>query len=86
MRSRAEEIRAGGQLDSVTMLREFEPGDRVAARLEISTGGFMRGGEDAGVDLMGDGTIVAFAGGIRREPLELKPGQTPFDAVRRRLR
>ena len=57
---------------------------QVAGRVEISTGGLLRRGEDAGVDVMGDGTFVAFAGGMRRT--ELDPGrQGPFEAVRRAL-
>ncbi len=66
------------------MLREFEPAERVAARLEISTGGTFRG-TSAGVDVMGDGAVVAFAGGVRRRPLEPLAGETPFDAIRREL-
>lgn len=50
------------------MLRQFEPEVRVAARLELSTGGFLRK-RDAGVDVMGDGTLVAYSGGIRRREL-----------------
>jgi hypothetical protein len=66
------------------MLREFEPSDRVAARLELSTGRWPRA-RAAGVDVMGDGTVVAFAGGIGRRPLEPQGGESPFDAVRRAL-
>jgi len=66
------------------MLRTFEPGDRVAARFEISTGGWLRGSA-AGVDVMGDGRIVAFAGGVSRSELEPRGNETPFDAVRRQL-
>ena len=66
------------------MLRTFEPGDRVAARIEISTGGWLRGA-DAGVDVMGDGTVVAFSGGMTRTPLEPAHGEDAYDAVRRRL-
>ena len=33
------EARGAGRLPRVSMLRDFEPGDRVAARLELSTGG-----------------------------------------------
>ncbi len=47
------------------MLRDFEPGERVAARLELSTGGLLRG-RAAGVDVMGDGSLVAVRGGVRR--------------------
>jgi ribulose 1,5-bisphosphate carboxylase large subunit-like protein len=84
MERRAEEILAQGPLEGVKMLREFEPAERVAARLEVSTGG-MLSGTAAGVDVMGDGSVVAFGGGVRRRPLEPRGGQTPFDAVRAEL-
>jgi hypothetical protein len=66
------------------MLREFEPGQRVAARLEISTGRWLRG-RAVGVDVMGDGNVVAFEGGMTRNELELRRGESAFDAVRREL-
>jgi hypothetical protein len=67
------------------MFREYEPGAQVAGRVEISTGGLLRSGVSAGVDVMGDGTLVAYRGGVRRE--ELDPGQQgPFEAVREALR
>ena len=66
------------------MLRDFEPGDRVAARLELSTGGALRG-RTAGIDLMGDGSLVAYAGGIGRRALEAAPDETPLGALRREL-
>jgi hypothetical protein len=66
------------------MLREFEPGERVAARLELSTGGWLRGRE-AGVDVMGDGGLVAYVGGLGRSHLEPRGDETAFDAVRRAL-
>ena len=85
LEERAKNIRALGPLEAKKMIREFEPGDQVAGRVEISTGGFMRRGGEAGVDVMGDGRFVAFAGGMRRS--ELDPGQDgPFEAVRRALR
>ncbi|MET0823860.1 MAG: hypothetical protein ABWY79_05835, partial [Solirubrobacterales bacterium] len=59
-------------------------GDLVAGRVEISTGGPLRGGATAGVDVMGDGRYVPFAGGIGREQLD--PGErSPFAVVRRAL-
>ena len=84
LRRVAEEVRAEGGLPTVKMLREFEPGDRVAARIEISTGGWLRGA-DGGVDVMGDGSVVAFRGGLHRTPLEPRHDETPYDAVRRAL-
>jgi hypothetical protein len=66
------------------MLRRFEPSQRVAARLEISTGGWLRG-HAAGVDVMGDGSVVPFRGGMARSELEPRRGESAFDAVRRAL-
>ena len=80
----AQEIRAAGPLEPRKMIREYEPEVQVAGRVEISTGGMLRRGEDAGIDVMGDGTFVAFAGGLRRT--ELDPGDRgPFEAVRQAL-
>jgi len=85
LRRRAEQVQADGALPEVKSIRTFAPADRVAARLEISTGGWLRGGGDAGIDVMGDGTLVPFAGGIGRKPLLLTEGETAFDAVHRAL-
>jgi hypothetical protein len=84
MERACERVRAAGPLSEVKMLRSFEPGQRVAARVELSTGGMLRG-RDAGIDVMGDGELVAYAGGIRRETLAPRAGETPYDAVRRAL-
>lgn len=82
MRQRAEQIRAEGPLGSVKAFREYGPAQRVAGRVELSTGGWLRGG-DAGVDVMGDGSLVAYSGGIRKRPLD--EGGDPFEAVRKAL-
>jgi hypothetical protein len=84
MERRADEIRAEGPLHGVKTLRDFEPGERVAARLELSTGGWLRG-RDAGVDVMGDGRLVAYAGGMGRRELDATSDQAAFEAVRREL-
>jgi len=84
MERRVKGIRAEGPLRARKMFREYDPGVQVAGRVEISTGGFLRSGESAGIDVMGDGTLVAYEGGTRRA--ELDPGQDgPFEAVRRAL-
>ena len=84
MQAQVERIRAGTDLASVKMLREFEPSERVAARLEISTGSIFRG-RSAGIDVMGDGSIVAFAGGVARRPLEPEASEPPYAAIAREL-
>jgi hypothetical protein len=82
MRARAEGIRGEGALAPVKAFREYGPEQRVAARLEISTGRLI-GGRDAGVDVMGDGSLVPYTGGIRKRPLEASGD--PYAAVRRAL-
>lgn len=81
MRERADEIRAEGPLDSVKAFREYGPEQRVAGRVELSTGGFLRS-RDAGVDVMGDGSLVPYAGGFSKRKLD---ETAPFDAVREEL-
>jgi hypothetical protein len=80
LRAQAEEIRSEGPLEPVGSVRDFEPGEQVHARLEIRSGGLLRG-RDAGVDVMGDGTYIPYRGGVRRTQLDPRDGQTPFDAV-----
>src|SRR6188472_2861664 len=49
LRSHTERIKAEGDLPEVSMIRTYEPGDQVRARLEVSTGGVLRS-RDAGID------------------------------------
>ena len=83
-RREIEELRAEGPLEKVSMLRDFEPEARVHARLEISGKGLLRP-PTAGVDLRGDGSLIAFSGSLAREELEAEDGD-PFELVRRALR
>ena len=83
-RSRVEELRAEGPLERVSMLRDFEPSAQVQARLEISGKGLLRP-PTAGVDLRGDGSLIAFSGSMAREELTAEGDETPFDLVRRAL-
>lgn len=85
LRRRVEEIRGEGPLPGVSMLREYEPGDRVAARLELSARAGLLRRREAGVDVRGDGEIVGYAGGIGRRQLEPRRGESVFDALRREL-
>jgi hypothetical protein len=85
MERRVKDIRSEGPLQAAKMFRKYDPGVQVAGRVEISTGGFLRSGVSAGIDVMGDGTLVAYQGGVQRE--ELDPGQKgPFEAVRKALK
>lgn len=80
MRAAVEEIRGEGGLPAVKMLREFSPGQRVKARVEISTGGLLRRRE-AGVDVMGDGSVVPYEGSVFKRHLDPPEGVRYEDAV-----
>ena len=81
MERHSQEIRSEGPLDQISAIRDFEPEQRVHARLELSTGGLFRGRE-AGMDVMGDGALVPYVGVVRKRRLEPAPGESAFDAIR----
>ncbi|HET8566895.1 MAG TPA: hypothetical protein VFL77_10530 [Solirubrobacterales bacterium] len=84
MRERALAIRSEGPARPVRSLRDYEPGDQVQARLQLSGRGRFRK-PSAGVDVRGDGTFVPFRGGVVREELDPTHHDTPFDLVRETL-
>jgi hypothetical protein len=84
MKRQTQVIRQEGPLGEISAIRDFQPGQRVHARLELSSGGFFRGRE-AGLDLMGDGALVPYVGVVRKRRLEPQEGQSPFDAIRSAL-
>jgi hypothetical protein len=81
---RVAEIRREGSLQGMNALRDYEPGQRVHARLELSTGGLFRGRE-AGVDVMGNGALVPYVGSVQKRKVDSPEGGSAFDAVRQAL-
>ena len=77
-------MQAEGGLRKVSAIRTFEPDERVQARIEISAGR-MRRRREAGVDVMGDGSLVPYLGGISKQRLESAGDEAAFDAVREAL-
>jgi hypothetical protein len=84
MERHSQEIRREGPLRQISVIRDYEPGKRVHARLELSTGGPFRGRE-AGMDVMGDGALVPYVGVVRKRRLEPTHGESAFDAIREAL-
>jgi hypothetical protein len=84
MEDRAKKVRAEGPLEDVAAIRDYSADVLVHARLELSTGRFLFGRE-AGIDVMGDGNLVPYVGGIRKRQLEPSGGESPFDAIRKAL-
>ena len=66
-------------------VREFAPAVQVVARLEVSGPGRFLPPKRGGVDVLGDGSVSAYMGGVRRRPVQAKGNKTPYDALRRAL-
>jgi hypothetical protein len=66
--------RAPGRVAVVSLGRRYEPGDQVAARIEVKGRGVR-----AGVDVRGDGTLQAWKGRVFRKAL---PGDDALKALR----
>lgn len=81
IRELADQISEQDRLDEIKALRNFEPARRVAARLELSRGGWFRHRE-AGVDVMGNGSVVPYIGSIRRRRINPEGGAGPWEALR----
>ena len=68
-RRRVEEIRREGGLPAISVFRTHTPDQRVHARIEISGPGLLHG-KEGGIDVMGDGTAIAYTGAIRKEQID----------------
>jgi hypothetical protein len=78
--ARGRELADGARAGPVDtkVLGRWEPQQQVAARLEL--------GRRGGVDIRGDGSAEAYTGRVRRRLIELRRGESPYDALRRALR
>jgi hypothetical protein len=75
------EAGADGRAEGGTLIRRLEPVQIVVGRLELSGPGGLR----AGVDVRGDGSSEAFTGRLRRRVVKQRDGESPYDALRRKL-
>jgi hypothetical protein len=78
---RALEQSADGRPEGGALIRRLEPVQIVVARLELAGPRRVR----AGVDIRGDGSSEAFTGRFRRQVVEQRGGETPYEALRREL-
>jgi hypothetical protein len=85
VRRRVDDVRREGGLPAISAFREHAPDQRVHARIEMSGPGLLRGRE-GGVDVMGDGTVIAYRGAIRKRPLEAASLDEAFDLLANALR
>jgi hypothetical protein len=79
-RRRVEEIRREGGLPGISAFREHPSDQRVQARIEISGPGFFRSRE-GGIDVMGDGSAIAYIGAIRKETIGAHSLDEAFDRL-----
>jgi hypothetical protein len=80
-RARGAAVLAEGNLGGVSAFREYGPEQRVQARIEVSGGGLFRGPE-GGIDLMGDGSVVAYSGAVRKRELQASTLDDAIEALR----
>ena len=67
---------------SPPLIREFEPVHQVLGRVELSGPKRLH----AGIDVRGDGSMVAFTGRLRRTLIEVGSGENALGALGRTLR
>jgi hypothetical protein len=83
-RGRVDEFRRQDRLPSIHFIRHFTPEQRVAARIEISGPGLFRAPE-GGIDVLGDGSAIAYTGAVRKEPIEADTVDEAFERLREAL-
>jgi hypothetical protein len=79
-----EEITDRPGLGTVKAIRDYEPSKLVKARVEVSGKGLFSP-PTAGVDVHGDNSLLGYAGGVSRKPLEGKTATQVVEAMREAL-
>lgn len=74
-------ILAEGPVSRVKAIRDYEPEQLVAGRIEISGKGLLSP-PTAGLDIQGDGSLIGFSGGIARKRFPTDDRDEIFDSIR----
>ncbi|MFL5830094.1 MAG: hypothetical protein ACJ76X_09285 [Solirubrobacteraceae bacterium] len=83
---RGRELASAAPRDAVDVkVRRFEPIQQVVARLELTGPERLLPSARGGVDVRGDGSTEAYVGGLRREVIKQRKGETAYKALRRTL-
>ncbi|HTU15872.1 MAG TPA: hypothetical protein VMF31_11810 [Solirubrobacterales bacterium] len=79
-----DEVLGDDPLSTVKAFRDYTPDQLVKARIEI-TGKGLISPPTAGLDIQGDGGMLAFTGGVRRKALKANSRKQVFAAIRQAL-
>jgi hypothetical protein len=81
---RGEALERGADAKPVggTLIRRIDAQQQVIARLELSGPSRLR----VGIDVRGDGSSEAWTGRLRRQLVEQRRGESPYDALRRAVK
>ena len=83
---RVDELAGASARDRVELhVRRFEPVQQVAARVEIAGPERLLPRVRGGIDVRGDGSTEAYLGGVRRQAVSQRHGETAIEALRRVL-
>jgi hypothetical protein len=83
---RAQQLARDAPRDAVDVkLKRFDPIQQVSARLELAGPERLLPSVRGGVDVRGDGSVEPYRGRVRREVIEQRKGEGPYDALRRAL-
>lgn len=87
LEQRARELASDAPRRTVDVkVQRFEPAQQVAARLELAGPQRLIPNVRGGIDVRGDGSTEAYVGGLRRELLEQRRGESVYRALGRALR
>jgi hypothetical protein len=85
MEQRLDELAPQARRQAIQVLRHhYDAVRQVVVRAEIAGPGVL-GRARGGVDLRGDGSAEAYVGRLKRTLVELRPGETPYNGLRRAL-